>query len=238
MSEQKNQQKQPPKRATSGIFAILMALLLLILGQQGILPLGDTADAPDALPTATIAAALTDSPTAAPARTEKPTAAPKQTAITAPQDIADYIFAHGTLPDNFLTKSEARQLGWDSSQNYVSDVAPGYSIGGDKFGNYEGLLPDASGRKWYEADANYTAGPRGAERILYSSDGAGVLHERPLPDVYGNAPVGKNKKSDLFRLMDSAGKRSPFNLGDLTIELEKQHMIAQLIRRGSAELGG
>lgn len=175
MSEQKNQQKQPPKRATSGIFAILMALLLFILGQQGILPLGDTADAPDALPTATIAAALTDSPTSAPTatpvRTEKPTAAPKQTAITAPQDIADYIFAHGTLPDNFLTKSEARQLGWDSSQNYVSDVAPGYSIGGDKFGNYEGLLPDASGRKWYEADANYTAGPRGAERILYSSDG-------------------------------------------------------------------
>lgn len=175
MSEQKNQQKQPPKRATSSIFAILMALLLLILGQQGILPLGDTADAPDALPTATIAAALTDSPTSAPTatpvRTEKPTAAPKQTAITAPQDIADYIFAHGTLPDNFLTKSEARQLGWDSSQNYVSDVAPGYSIGGDRFGNYEGLLPDASGRKWYEADANYTAGPRGAERVLYSSDG-------------------------------------------------------------------
>lgn len=66
MSEQKNQQKQPPKRATSGIFAILMALLLFLLGQQGILPLGDTADAPDALPTATIAAALTDSPTAAP----------------------------------------------------------------------------------------------------------------------------------------------------------------------------
>ena len=162
MSEQKNQQKQPPKRATSGIFAILMALLLLILGQQGILPLGAAADA---LPTATIAAALTDSPTSA------PTQAPQQTAITAPQDIADYIFAHGTLPDNFLTKNEARQLGWDSSQNYVSDVAPGYSIGGDKFGNYEGLLPDASGRKWYEADANYTAGPRGAERILYSSDG-------------------------------------------------------------------
>lgn len=179
MSEQKNQQKQPPKRATSGIFAILMALLLFLLGQQGILPLGDTADAPDSLPTAIIAAALTDSPTSAPTatpvRTEKPTAAPtdtpKQTAITAPQDIADYIFAHGTLPDNFLTKSEARQLGWDSSQNYVSDVAPGYSIGGDKFGNYEGLLPDASGRKWYEADANYTVGPRGAERILYSSDG-------------------------------------------------------------------
>lgn len=195
MSEQKNQQKQPPKRATSGIFAILMALLLLILGQQGILPLGDTADAPDALPTATIAAALTDSPTSAPTatpvRTEKPTAAPKQTAITAPQDIADYIFAHGTLPDNFLTKNEARQLGWDSSKNYVSDVAPGYSIGGDKFGNYEGLLPDASGRKWYEADANYTVGPRGAERILYSSDGLVYYtndHYQTFTEMY---PSGK-----------------------------------------------
>lgn len=195
MSEQKNQQKQPPKRATSGIFAILMALLLFILGQQGILPLGDTADAPDALPTATIAAALTDSPTSAPTatpvRTEKPTAAPKQTAITAPQDIADYIFAHGTLPDNFLTKNEARQLGWDSSKNYVSDVAPGYSIGGDKFGNYEGLLPDASGRKWYEADANYTVGPRGAERILYSSDGLVYYtndHYQTFTEMY---PSGK-----------------------------------------------
>lgn len=185
MSEQKKQQKQPPKRATSGIFAILMALLLLILGQQGILPLGDTADTPDALPTATIAAALTDSPTAA------PTQAPQQTAITAPQDIADYIFAHGTLPDNFLTKNEARQLGWDSSKNYVSDVAPGYSIGGDKFGNYEGLLPDASGRKWYEADANYTVGPRGAERILYSSDGLVYYtndHYQTFTEMY---PSGK-----------------------------------------------
>ena len=156
-----------------------MALLLFLLGQQGILPLGDTADTQNTLPPATSTVTLADSatsaPTATPVRTQKPTAAPteapKQSAITAPQDIADYIFDHGTLPDNFLTKSEARQLGWDSSKNYVSDVAPGYSIGGDRFGNYEGLLPDASGRKWYEADANYTSDPRGAERILYSSDG-------------------------------------------------------------------
>ena len=138
MSEK--QQKQPPKRATSGIFAILMALLLLILGQQGILPLGDTADAPDSLPTATIAAALTHSPTSA------PTQAPQQTAITAPQDIADYIFAHGTLPDNFLTKNEARQLGWDSSQNYVSDVAPGVTSSATTRGCCR-MHPGASGTK-------------------------------------------------------------------------------------------
>ena len=92
-------------------------------------------------------------------------------AITAPQAIADYIFQHGELPDNFITKKEAEALGWDSSRNYVSDVAPGKSIGGDRFGNYEGLLPDKSGRKWTEADANYISGPRGAERIVFSNDG-------------------------------------------------------------------
>ena len=92
-------------------------------------------------------------------------------AIIAPQAIADYIFAHGELPDNFITKKEAQALGWDSSCNYVSDVAPGKSIGGDRFGNYEGLLPSKKGRTWYEADCYYTKGKRNAHRILYSSDG-------------------------------------------------------------------
>ena len=92
-------------------------------------------------------------------------------AITAPQAIADYIFEHGELPDNFITKKEAQELGWDSSKNDVSDVAPGKSIGGDRFGNYEGLLPDAKGRTWYEADCYYTKGKRNAHRILFSNDG-------------------------------------------------------------------
>ena len=91
--------------------------------------------------------------------------------IIAPQDIADYIFEHGRLPDNFITKKEAQKLGWDSSYNYVSDVAPGKSIGGDRFGNYEGLLPSKKGRTWYEADCYYTKGKRNAHRILYSNDG-------------------------------------------------------------------
>ena len=91
--------------------------------------------------------------------------------ITEPQAIADYLFEHGKLPENFITKEEAQDLGWDSSRNYVSDVAPGKSIGGDRFGNYEGQLPTAKGRKFFECDANYTGGKRGAERIVYSSDG-------------------------------------------------------------------
>ena len=91
--------------------------------------------------------------------------------ITDPQGIADYIFEHGCLPDNFITKKEAQALGWDSSYNYVGDVAPGKSIGGDRFGNYEGLLPSKKGRTWYEADCYYEGKKRNAHRILYSSDG-------------------------------------------------------------------
>jgi len=91
--------------------------------------------------------------------------------ITDPQGIADYIFKYGKLPDNFITKKEAQALGWDSSYNYVGDVAPGMSIGGDKFGNYEGRLPSKKGRQWYEADCYYQGKKRNAHRILYSNDG-------------------------------------------------------------------
>ena len=98
---------------------------------------------------------------------EKKSAGP----IIEPQAIADYIFQHGRLPDNFITKKEAQRLGWDSSRNYVSDVAPGKSIGGDRFGNYEGRLPNKKGRTWYEADCYYTKGKRNAYRILFSNDG-------------------------------------------------------------------
>lgn len=91
--------------------------------------------------------------------------------IIDPQGIADYIFAHGTLPENFITKKEAQALGWDSSRNDLSDVAPGKSIGGDYYGNYEGKLPQARGRRYYEADCGYTGGNRGPERIVYSNDG-------------------------------------------------------------------
>ena len=43
-------------------------------------------------------------------------------------------------------------------------------IGGDRFGNYEGLLPD--GHSYTECDVNtLEASSRGAERIVFSSDG-------------------------------------------------------------------
>ena len=94
-----------------------------------------------------------------------------QLPVTDPQQIVNYLEIYGELPDNFITKSEAKALGWDSRYNYVGEVAPGKSIGGDRFGNYEGMLPSAKGRTWYECDANYKGKKRGAERVLFSSDG-------------------------------------------------------------------
>ena len=105
---------------------------------------------------------------------EAPTPSPvPEGPITDPQSITDYLFANGCLPENFLTKAEARRLGWDSSYNYVGDVAHGMSIGGDRFGNYEGLLPTAKGRQYYEADCYYEGRKRNACRIIYAElDGA------------------------------------------------------------------
>ncbi|MEE3420979.1 MAG: ribonuclease domain-containing protein [Lachnospiraceae bacterium] len=86
-------------------------------------------------------------------------------------DVALYIHTYSHLPYNFITKKEAQTLGWDSSAGNLNEVAPGMSIGGDRFGNYEGLLPEADGRRYYECDINYTGGYRGAERIIFSNDG-------------------------------------------------------------------
>lgn len=86
------------------------------------------------------------------------------------EDVALYLYTYGCLPENFITKSEARDLGWDGGS--VEEYAPGYAIGGDKFGNREGLLPRADGRRYYECDIDTNGrGSRGAKRIVFSNDG-------------------------------------------------------------------
>lgn len=109
--------------------------------------------------------------TAAPETTAEKPSVEKDGSYTTPEDVAEYIHTFGTLPKNFITKSEAKALGWDSSKGNLWDVAEGKSIGGDYFGNYEGLLPKADGRKYTECDVNYSGGYRGAERIIFSNDG-------------------------------------------------------------------
>lgn len=90
---------------------------------------------------------------------------------TSKDDVALYLHTYGHLPDNYITKKDAEKLGWVSSKGNLWDVTDRMSIGGDSFGNREGKLPKASGRKWYECDIGYEGGYRGAARILYSSDG-------------------------------------------------------------------
>ena len=88
---------------------------------------------------------------------------------TGKEDVALYIVLYGHLPYNYITKEEAESLGWAGGS--LEPYAPGMSIGGSRFGNYEGLLPKAKGRKYYECDIDYDGGKRNAKRLVYSNDG-------------------------------------------------------------------
>lgn len=84
------------------------------------------------------------------------------------EDVTDYLLEYSSLPPNYITKSEARDLGWESEKGNLWEVADGMVIGGDTFGNREGLLP--KGEKYIECDVNYSGGFRGSDRIVFSAD--------------------------------------------------------------------
>ncbi len=86
------------------------------------------------------------------------------------EDVALYIHTFGRLPSNYVTKETARKAGWEGGS--LEKYFPGCSIGGDVFGNMEGLLPKKRSRTYYECDID-TAGKkaRGAKRIVFSDDG-------------------------------------------------------------------
>ena len=113
------------------------------------------------------------SPTATPETKAPETDAdviPEDGTYTSKDDVALYIHTYGHLPSNFITKSEARKLGWSGGS--LESYAKGCSIGGDTFGNREELLPAKKGRVYTECDID-TAGKssRGAKRIVFSNDG-------------------------------------------------------------------
>lgn len=87
------------------------------------------------------------------------------------EHVAAYLFEFGELPENYITKKEAQDLGWVSSEGNLWEIAPGMSIGGDRFGNYEGLLPEKKGRQYYECDIDFEGEYRNGKRIVFSNDG-------------------------------------------------------------------
>ena len=114
--------------------------------------------------------AATPAPTAAP--TPGPTECPvkEDGQYDSMEEVALYIHLYGHLPSNYITKKHAQSLGWTGGS--LEPYAPGCSIGGDYFGNYEGLLPKKKGRSYTECDID-TKGKssRGAKRIVFSNDG-------------------------------------------------------------------
>lgn len=83
--------------------------------------------------------------------------------------VIDYVKKNHRLPEYYLTKSEAKKLGWEAHLGNLCDVLPGKAIGGDFFGNREKKLP--LGNQYYEADVNYNCGNRNADRIIYTMEG-------------------------------------------------------------------
>ena len=106
------------------------------------------------------------------------------------EEVAVYLTLYEKLPGNFISKYDAENLGWDNRKGNLDKVAPGCSIGGNRFGNYEGKLPKKSGRTYTECDIDTRgASARGAKRIVFSNDGLIYYtndHYNTFTLLYGN----------------------------------------------------
>lgn len=160
MTQKKGNKK---KSFLTTALAVVLLIAYLLFGGGG----EESAQVNPAQPAAAVQTA-TQAPAEKP--TEAPAAIDEDGIYTDKEDVALYLYTYGRLPKNFITKSEAEKLGW--SGGGLESCAPGKCIGGDRFGNYEGLLPKKSGRTYYECDIG-TLGQssRGAKRIVYSNDG-------------------------------------------------------------------
>lgn len=86
------------------------------------------------------------------------------------ENVVLYLYLYDELPENYITKAEARELGWEGGS--VEKYLEGAAIGGDTFGNREGLLPEAEDRDYTECDIDTDgAKSRGAKRLVFSDDG-------------------------------------------------------------------
>lgn len=170
------------------ILLLVLAFFLFPSQNSAVVPSADPSAAvsSDTLSLATSSPNASSRPTAAPStpKAETPAASapssnaapeeeqllPEDGSYTTKEDVSLYLVQYGHLPSNFITKKEAQKAGWSGGS--LEKILPGKCIGGDRFGNYEGLLPAAKGRTWTECDINTLgAKSRGPERIVFSNDG-------------------------------------------------------------------
>ena len=92
---------------------------------------------------------------------------------TTKDSVAAYLCKFDKLPANYVGKNEGKKL-YESKTGNTFDkwnfnpwTTIGVMIGGDVFGNNEGLLPEGSYR---EADVDYSGANRGTKRLVYQSD--------------------------------------------------------------------
>lgn len=160
-------------RLTGALLALLLVFSVLsgCGGAAPDVPSCTAAPAADAVPAAD-APSDAEADAVSPGESDKssPAALDEGGEYTSAEDVALYLHLYAHLPQNFITKKDARALGWNGGG--LDDYADGKCIGGDRFGNYEGLLPDAPGREYHECDIDTLhAASRGAKRIVYSNDG-------------------------------------------------------------------
>jgi hypothetical protein len=154
--------------------ALLAVALALVVG---CLPLSGCLGSPDGVSGATASGAAASGAAASGGTTSSGAGAATTASVTedgtytSKEEVSLYIHTFGHLPSNFITKTKAKEAGWVSSKGNLDEVCPGKSIGGSKFYDDDGALPDARGRTWKECDVNYHGGFRGQERIVFSSDG-------------------------------------------------------------------
>lgn len=143
----------------------LTALLLLLALLLSLTACGDAAQTID-----TVQQAAQTVQEIAAAQEEETPAIEEDGTYTTKEDVARYIHTYGHLPENFITKKQAQALGWEGGS--LEPYAPGKCIGGSRFGNYEGTLPEKDGRTYTECDIDTLgAEKRGGKRIVFSNDG-------------------------------------------------------------------
>ena len=176
---------------------ILLILLIMFLVSFLLPACGTEVDQSDPSGTASsaeepVSAEAADAPLPSPDENNEMTPPDPAGHYTSIEEVALYLHLYGTLPDNFITKGEAFALGWEPREGNLWEVAPGMSIGGDRFGNRERRLPEKAGRQYYECDVNYQGGFRGPERIVYSNDGLVFYtpdHYETFERLYGEEDV-------------------------------------------------